>query len=355
MSRIEATWKDCGPEIDAFLVCSRENRVYLSSFTGSTGCLLIDGDKRFLLTDFRYTEQARRESPLFDIIQCSRIYEEVAKLALSRGWKRIGFEAQHVSVHEYLGFLRQYPDLRWVPLTGIVERKRQLKDNGEIENLGQAAKIAERALSLVLDWLRPGVSERSFQLALEHAMENEGAQGVSFPTIVASGPRGSMPHARPTDRLFAEDDWVTIDFGAVYDGYHSDETVTIPVTKKARSGKLPVIYDIVLKAQKAGIEALKPGVSASQVDESVRRVIIEAGFGEYFGHGTGHGVGLEVHEAPLLGPMAPGDMMIEPGMVVTIEPGIYLPEVGGVRLEDMLLVTKEGCTPLTSWDKSMTR
>ncbi len=351
MSRIDTLWKNCRSEIDAFLICSQQNRYYLSNFTGSSGCILVSAEHRFLLTDSRYREQAALESPEFEVKIGKRFYDEVSELARTRGWNRIGFEAEHMTVQDYLQLLQRYPDVQWLPMTGIVERQRGIKDKKEIEYLRQAAQIADQALSLAWDHLRPGVSERQFQLILEHAMENLGSQGISFPTIVASGPRGSMPHAKPTDRVFKEDDWVTIDFGAVDHGYHSDETVTIPVTKKALSGQLAVIYDIVLQAQNAGIKALKPGVSASQVDEIVRGVIIEAGYSEYFGHGTGHGVGLDVHEAPLLGPSSPKDMTLEAGMVVTIEPGIYLPQVGGVRLEDMLLVTAEGSTRLTSWDK----
>ncbi|MCL4493660.1 MAG: aminopeptidase P family protein [Firmicutes bacterium] len=351
MSRIDAVWENCGPGIDAFMVCSRQNRYYLSAFTGSAGCLLIDGAHRFLITDSRYTEQARAEATLFEVVESRRVWDKAAELARSQGWKRIGFEAEHVTVHDYLRLLAQYRDLEWVPLTGIVERERRIKDDVERAHLQRAAQIADRALSGVLDHLHPGVSEREFQLALDHAMEEEGAEGVSFPTIVASGPRGSLPHAKPTERRFEDDDWVTIDFGAVYQGYHSDETVTIPLTNRARSGKLQIIYDIVLQAQKAGIKALRAGVFASQVDEIVRDVIIEAGFGEYFGHGTGHGVGLDVHEDPLLGPNPPNDVKLDEGMVVTIEPGIYLPQVGGVRLEDMLLVTAEGSTRLSAWNK----
>ena len=314
---------------------------------------MINGDLQYLITDSRYIEQATEESPTFQVIKARRAVDKVGEIGRDRRWKRIGIEAHHMTVGTYHYLQQYYPDMEWIPLRGCVEQQRQIKDDTEVKFLQHAAEIADRALAAIIDQIRPGISEKLLARALQHEMESQGAAELSFPTIVASGPRASLPHAQVTDRRFAEDDWVTIDFGAAYEGYHSDETVTIPVTKQARSRQLQTMYDIVYQAQKAGIDSLRPGILTSQVDEAVRRVIIEAGYGEYFGHGTGHGVGLDVHEDPFIGPNPERDIPLQAGMVITIEPGIYLPHVGGVRLEDMFHITAQGSVRLTSWDKRL--
>ncbi|OLZ08552.1 M24 family metallopeptidase [Sulfobacillus thermosulfidooxidans] len=352
MSRAERVWQKT-QGLDALVICSPQNRYYLSGFTGSAGCVFIDGTHRYLLTDSRYVLQARQEAPDFEIIETRKPFDSIVHLAREHEYKHIGIEARHTTVKTYDEIQQRFSDIKWVPATDLVELERRVKDETELMSLKQAARIADEALASVVSQIRPGITEQELAIALETAMRQKGSEGLSFPTIVASGPRGALPHAKPSERQLQADEWVTIDFGAVYRGYHSDETVTIPVTNQARSRQLQAIYDIVYQAQKAGIAVVKPGILASEVDEVVRRVIIEAGFGEYFGHGTGHGVGLDVHEDPFLGPKPEHDMVLEAGMVITVEPGIYLPDMGGVRLEDMLVVTKEGSIRLTSWDKRL--
>jgi Xaa-Pro aminopeptidase len=243
-------------------------------------------------------------------------------------------------------------DVQWMPTSNAVEALRCIKDASELENLRRAAEIADMALDRIETLIRPGTSERTLAIELEHAMRENGAEALSFPTIVASGPRGSLPHAEPSGRCLGKGDLVTIDFGAVFGGYHSDETVTLAVANEASVPHQRVIYDIVYRAQKAGIDMVKPGVLASDVDAACRAVITDAGYGEFFGHGTGHGVGLEVHEDPFLRSHLSPEIVLEAGMVITVEPGIYLPEDCGVRLEDTLVVTEAGSERLTQWDKS---
>ncbi len=351
LARVEALLQRKPDDIDAYLICSPENRFYLSGFTGSAGCLLIGPQFRVLATDFRYGEQAKRQCPEYTVASGPKLWEQVGRLAREQHWARIAVEAQQMTVSTFQILQKEVAEVRWIPVAGAVESLRQVKGPSELEDLRKAAEIADAALRQIIPWIRAGVAERTLAVELEHAMRQNGAWALSFPTIVASGPRGSLPHGEPTERVLENGDMVTIDFGAVYGMYHSDETVTVPVSAAAGTEQHRAIYDIVYQAQKAGMDLVKPGVLASDIDAACRNVIAQAGYGEFFGHGTGHGVGLEVHEDPYLGPRSGAHDILEAGMVVTVEPGIYLPGVCGVRLEDTLLVTESGSDRLTRWDK----
>ncbi len=334
---------------DAFLVAAPEqlssvNARYLSGFTGSSAYLLVSRAHAWLVTDFRYIEQAAAECPGWEVVQHGRIADTLADLVTKNHLWHLGFEGDQVPF-TMLEQWRQAVPAVWHATSGVVEVFRIKKGPDEIRKLSEAARIAGEALMAVL----PGISGRreddvAFQLEIE--MRKRGAESLGFPTIVASGPRGALPHAHPTDRRIQPGELVTIDFGAQYEGYKSDETVTVAVGEV--SNELKRMYQIVADAQAAGIEAAVPGASSYAVDHAARRVIEEAGYGPYFGHGTGHGVGLEVHESPYTVKMPEAGVALEPGMTLTVEPGIYIPGLGGVRLEDTLLITETGNKRLTT-------
>lgn len=336
------------------MVASAPNRRYLSGFSGSAGVVLIADGRRWLLTDFRYLEQAEREAPAYEIVPIQRqVWQQVAALAGEVGARRIGFEAEHWTVAQWRRAVSEAPGVEWVETAGVVEALRVVKSPEELQRMATAARIADEALAQVALILRPGLRERDLSLHLEAKMRELGAEGVAFPTIVASGPRGSLPHGLASDRKLEPGELVTIDFGAVYQGYHSDETVTWALAgDHPERARLREVYEVVRAAQAAGLAAVRPGVAASAVDRAARQVIEEAGYGAEFGHSTGHGVGLEVHEAPWASSHPTRDWTLQPDMVITVEPGIYLPGLGGVRLEDTVVVTQDGYRRLTQADKA---
>jgi Xaa-Pro aminopeptidase len=331
---------------------SSVNLRYLSGFTGSSAYLVVSQDRAWLLTDFRYTEQAEQESPDFELIRHGpQAADAIRELCTAHQLHRLGFEADKVPVSMWHDWQNAIPAV-WAALDGLIEDLRRVKTAEEIALLKNAARIASDALLEILPGM-VGKSEREVALDLELAMRRRGAEALAFSTIVASGERGSMPHASPTERRIQSGEFVTIDFGAKVNGYHSDETVTVATGPVAKP--LQEIYALVERAQEAGIAAVKAGSRSHQVDEAARSIIEEAGYGEYFGHGTGHGVGLEVHEDPYAYPMRPGtpDWVLEPGMTITVEPGIYVPGLGGVRLEDTMVVAVDGAERLTQVPKHL--
>lgn len=358
--RIARLWAGAdGAQLDAQLVFSPENRRYLSGFSGSSGFLLVgrERDQRWLFTDFRYTEQAEAEAPGYEVVRHGReVFGQIGEVARRHGMTRIGVEAHKVTVEQLRAMREQAPDIEWRETAGVVERVRMVKSAEEIGHIRRAAAIAGEALTRVLADLAPGQTEEDVALALQCAMLRAGAERLAFDTIVASGPRGSLPHGHPTPKPLQAGELVTIDFGAFINGYNSDETVTVAIGGGDAAGRdwgrLRAMYDIVYAAQAAGIEAIRPGVRASEIDRIARAVITDGGYGPEFGHSTGHGVGLEVHELPYVATNPPVDYVLEAGMVITVEPGIYLPGVGGVRLEDTLAVTGDGCERLTGVAKA---
>lgn len=319
--------------VDLFLCASLSNLRYLTGFSGSDAALVVSRRDAVLVTDGRYTEQARREVLGAEVAISDRKWVEVLRRIRRLRPERIGFEADQVSVSLFRRISRGR-EKRWVDLTGLVEGQRTRKEEAEIRAMEAAAVAASSALLSVLAKGIRGRTESEVAADMEREMMASGAEGTSFRTIVASGPRAAMPHAAPTGARIGRDDMVVIDFGARKYGYCSDETVTLFPSRP--TSRFRRIHDAVLRAQEAGIRAIRPGVPCRDVDARVRESLDRSGYLKYFVHSTGHGVGLDVHERPSLSPRSK-DRLSE-GMVVTVEPGVYLPGEGGIRLEDMIRV-----------------
>jgi Xaa-Pro aminopeptidase len=352
-----------GEPIDALLLDDPIDLRYATGYTGSNGLALVpspesrgsvrDGRPQFL-TDFRYDEQAAAEvSPAFErTIVTGELRDSLPRL-LGADAGRLGFDAAKLTVraHRRLGEL--LPE-GWelIETGGLIEKLRLVKEPGEVELIAAACALADEALQGVLESGLAGRSERDVAFELETSMRRLGAEAPSFPSIVACGPHGALPHAQPRDVEIAADVLVTIDWGAVHDGYCSDCTRTF-ATGEGISSKAREVYGVVLEAQLAGLEAVRSGPSGAEVDAAARRVIDEAGYGEHFGHGLGHGVGLQIHEGPRLSRTAAEDRLVA-GNVVSVEPGVYLPGRLGVRIEDLTVVRDDGCDVLTALPKELT-
>jgi Xaa-Pro aminopeptidase len=335
--------------IDGFLITSPFNRRYISNFTGTAGVVLISAEKAQFITDFRYIEQASKQCQGFDIIKLAgTIPEEVAAQVKKLGIKKLGFEEDFLTYSSFKVYDKEI-DAELVPISGIIENLRLIKTDAELKILKVAADIADAAFKHILDFLRPGKTELEISNELEFFMRRAGATSSSFDTIVASGHRSALPHGVASDKVIEAGDIVTMDYGCYYNGYVSDITRTVAVGEP--DTKLKEIYEIVLEAQLRGMAGIKPGMTGKQADAVTRDYITEKGYGEYFGHSTGHGIGLEIHEGPALSMKS--DVILEPGMVVTCEPGIYIPGLGGVRIEDDTLITKDHNEALTHSTKEL--
>jgi Xaa-Pro aminopeptidase len=335
--------QECIDEVDGFVITHLPNVCYLVGFTGSNGMLIVTRKDAVLFTDSRYTEQCAREVQGAETYIIEESYaKELAKHPLTKSMKKIGFEEASIKYTIYQALREEMRNKELVALKNKVEAFRRTKDTGEIAALRRAAEIADRAFESVIPLIRPGEKENDIAAEFEYRLRKNGAEKVSFETIVASGPNAALPHARASERELLEGDTVIFDFGAVRDLYSSDATRTLILGKNEKAS---AIYEIVLRAQETAINAVKPGVVLKEIDGIARNIIAEAGYGEYFGHGLGHGVGLEVHEAPRVSKKS--EATVELGMVFTIEPGIYLPGFGGVRIEDTLLVTERGAEAIT--------
>lgn len=336
-------------QIDALLITNPFNRRYMTGFTGTAGVALISMEAAVFITDFRYTEQAAKEIDGFEIIQHTKtIIEEVAEQAKKMNVKTLGFEKEDVSFGLYELYEKEI-SATLKATSGLIEKLRMVKTADEIAVLKEAAKIADAAFEHILTFIRPGVTELDVSNELEFIMRKRGATSSSFSIIVASGLRSALPHGVATDKVIASGDFVTLDFGALYNGYISDITRTIAVGEP--SDELKEIYNVVLEAQELALKEIKPGMTGIEADKIARDYIASKGYGAAFGHSTGHGIGLEVHEGP--GLSSKSTTVLEPNMVVTVEPGIYLPEIGGVRIEDDILITEEGNERLTFSTKEL--
>lgn len=336
-------------DLDALLITNGKNRRYMTGFTGTAGVVLVTKDDALLITDFRYMEQANEEAKGFDIVKhTTPIYEEVANQADRLGVNRLGFEKQDVT----FGLYETYSNVvkaELVPTSGIVEKLRLIKNEDELKILKEATEIADAAFDHILTYIKPGVKEIDVSNELEFFMRKQGATSSSFDIIVASGYRAALPHGVASEKTIQSGELVTLDFGALYKGYCSDITRTVAVGEI--SDELREIYDTVLAAQERGMQGLKAGITAKEADDLTRDYIKEKGYGEYFGHSTGHGIGLDVHEGPALSFRS--QQTLEPGMVVTVEPGIYVPNVGGCRIEDDTVVTENGNERLSHSTKEL--
>jgi Xaa-Pro aminopeptidase len=337
--------------VDALLVTNFTNVTYLTGFTGDDSYLLIGKAVTVLISDGRYTTQLSQECPELDVhIRSTRVSITAATMEVveKAGLKTLGIESRNLTVGEYEWLGTALKQVTLQPVSSAVEDLRQIKDSDEIQSIRCAARQAEKGFEVLKATLRGEQTEREVACDLEHAMRKFGARGASFESIVAVGPRAALPHARPTEALISEADFVLVDWGADdFSGYKSDLTRVL-VTGKI-SPKLEKVYRVVLKSQLAGIAAVRAGARCCDVDFAARQVIEQAGYGKNFSHGLGHGVGLDIHEGPRLS--AASDAELKAGMVVTVEPGIYLEGWGGVRIEDDVLVTRTGCEVLTSTPK----
>ncbi|WP_159722112.1 M24 family metallopeptidase [Enterococcus sp. CSURQ0835] len=350
LNRIEKLRQGMQAQVmDAFFVTSSENLRYLTGFTGTAGYALITLDHAYFITDFRYVEQAQEQTEGFQIIQQQGpAADAIVKLIEQDQLSVVGFEDDFVTYAEYSVFEENF-DVELAPASGMIEFLREQKDDAEVALIQKACEIADAGFDYILKTIRPGMTEIEVANQLDFYMRSLGASGVSFDTIVASGYRSALPHGVASEKKIAQGDLITLDFGCVYQGYVSDITRTFAIGDPGEG--LKEIYQIVLHAQEAVIKACKPGVSGSQLDQVARQIITDAGFGKEFGHSTGHGIGLAIHEGPNLA--ASNDRLLKVGNVVTDEPGIYVPGLGGVRIEDDLLVIPDGNRRLTNATKEL--
>ena len=326
-------------DADAVLVTAAPNVRYLTGLASSNAALLLPADGEGLLaTDSRYALAAQRDAPDLELLTERSVEVRLAAEAARRGVRKLAFEAHEMTVERHAEAAARAEGVITVPFGRKIEELRTVKDQSELELLATACRITAQALADALPQIRPGLSERSLGSLLDYRMTQLGADRPAFDTIVASGPNGAIPHHAPTDRPLRRGDLVTMDFGALYGGYHADMTRTVAVGKPAEWQR--DIYDLVAEAQRAGIEALEVGAETGAVDAAARDVIEAAGHAGHFQHGLGHGVGLEIHEAPMLGYGRTGKLADR--VPVTVEPGVYLPGRGGVRIEDVLVVTAGG-------------
>jgi Xaa-Pro aminopeptidase len=334
---------------DALLITNLPDVHYLCGFSGSNAGLLVWATGELLATDGRYVTQAAQESPGVEVLVTRRIIPALLEAAPVDA---VGFDATAVTVAEVRSARAEVPAVTLEPADVDVSGLRQIKDADEIAALEQACRISTDALSELTAQIRVGMNELEIARLLELIMGRHGAADRSFDSIVATGPHSAIPHHQPTLRPIAAGDLLKIDFGALYGGYHADCTRTFIVAADPQPWQVE-IHAVVAKAQQAGIDALRPGLTGQQADATARTVIDDAGFGQFYGHGLGHGVGLEIHEVPFLGPTS--THTVEAGVPLTVEPGIYLPDRGGVRIEDTLLVLDDGTRILTDFPRDLAR
>ncbi|WP_273478120.1 M24 family metallopeptidase [Ignavigranum ruoffiae] len=339
MKRIEKVREYLAKEqLDGIWVSNSKNLRYLANFTGSAGEVIITADKAYFITDFRYTEQAGQQAKGFEIvIHKGDLYQSLADIMTKDGIKKLAIEADELSLSLYRKVADIFP-AELIETQNVIENIRLIKDEAELEILKEACKITDEAFDHILTFIKPGVSEIAVANELEHFLKGKGAEGMSFDTIVASGVRSAMPHGVASEKLIEQGDIVTLDFGCYYKGYSSDITRTIAVGEV--DPKLKEIYQIVLDAHLKVIAEAKAGMTGKEIDAIARDYITEKGYGEYFGHSTGHGLGLDVHEQPAVS--VRGENVILENMVITDEPGIYIAGLGGVRIEDDLIIHKDG-------------
>lgn len=335
--------------VSAMFVASDINRRYLTGFTGSAGYVLITENESYLLTDFRYMTQAPEQAKDFKVVEHAPKVMETVKGLLGSSAK-LGFEQEHVTFATYQSYKEALVGVELVPVSGLVEGLRIFKDEGELAIMREAAVLADRTFSHILTKIRPGVTERELDLQMEMFMRENGATSSSFDTIVASGERSALPHGVASSRVLQGNEFITFDFGALLNGYCSDVTRTVVLGEA--SDRHREVYGIVLEAQLNALDKIRPGMTGREADALTRDIISSYGYGDNYGHSTGHGLGMEVHESPRLSKLS--DDILKPGMVVTVEPGIYIPGFGGVRIEDDIVITETGIEIITSSTKELT-
>ncbi|MCP4714443.1 MAG: aminopeptidase P family protein [Deltaproteobacteria bacterium] len=343
-------WQLVGRDVDGLLITSLANVRYLSGFSGTEGTLVLTRKEALFFTDGRYTTQAQEQVSGYDVITFTQKWKDIGRVLETHGIRMLGVEARDLSVALQQDLMQASPQVSLKLLTGELDPLRVVKDSREITILRKAALIAAESLQEVVPLIQPGIRELELAAELEFRMRRKGGSEVSFQTIVASGVRSALPHGLASEKKIEKGDFVTIDYGLVYHGYSSDETCTFVVGRPTK--KQLQVYDIVKQAHDRAIKAVRPGKKLKQVDLAARRLIDRAGYGNRFTHGTGHGVGLCVHEPPTVSFRSQERLCA--GMVLTVEPGIYIPGWGGVRIEDTVVVTEQGSEYITRSDKTLT-
>lgn len=335
-------------ELDAVVILSPYNRMYLSGYTGTSGSLLITQDQSLLITDFRYIQQANDQAKDFKVInQEGPMLGKINDLIKQGPYKNVGVEADLITYNDFQALNTENVELS--SIEGVIETIRMIKDEFEIQQIQKASDIVDETYEHILEWVKPGMTENEVNNEMEMFMRSKGATCSSFDTIVASGHRGALPHGVASNKVIENGDMITLDFGALYEGYVSDITRTFAIGEPKEEMKK--IYNIVLEAQLAALEQIKPGMTGKEADTIARDIIKGYGYGDAFGHSLGHGIGLEVHEGPGLSQKS--DIVLEENMCVTLEPGIYVDGLGGVRIEDDVLVTKNGLERFTKSSKDL--
>lgn len=351
MTKYERLMAALPENIDAALITEDVNRRYMTGMKSSAGTVLVTREKAYLIIDFRYIEKAQKTVHDAEVIMQGRLYDQINELLAKHGAKNVAIESESVTVAQ-LNAMRSRLNVEIddsEALSEAIDSLRIVKTQDEIDKIIKAQRIAELAFEDVLNFIKPGVTEKEVGLHLDYFMLSHGAEALSFDTIAVSGPNTSLCHGVPTDRPVQSGEFVLMDYGATYDGYHSDMTRTVCVGKPTE--KMEKIYSIVLDAQLKAIAAIKEGVSGADIDKIARDVITEAGYGEAFGHSLGHGVGMNIHETPNAAPSS--KHIFKENMIVTVEPGIYLPDEFGVRIEDFVIIKENGYENMTLAKKNL--
>lgn len=352
MSRFQKLFEELPEDIDCAFITSDVNRRYFTGMKSSDGTVLAFRDKAYLLIDFRYIEKARATVTAAEVVEQKKLYQQIGELIRTHGIHSMAVETQTMSVSQFNILRKQFRDIEVVDtdvLSNAINSIRSVKDAQELEYIRRAQEIAENAFDQILKFIKVGVTEREIALELDRLMLEGGAEALSFETIALSGENTSMPHGVPSDRKVRSGDFVLMDFGAVFNGYHSDMTRTVCVGQP--TGEMEDVYNIVLNAQIAALNAAHAGMTGQALDRISRSIIEDAGYGDNFGHSLGHGVGMEIHEKPNASPNY--NQSLQKGAVVTVEPGIYIPGKFGVRIEDFVILTENGCINLTKSDKNI--
>lgn len=337
---------------DCALITSDINRRYFTGMKSSAGVMLAFPEKSYLLIDFRYIEKAKATVTDAEVIEMKKLYPQLMELLKEHGAQTVAIESETMTVKELNAYRHFFSEIKFVhndSLSNAISELRMIKDGEELSCIKKAQEIAEKAFDGILGFIRPGVTEREIALELNRLMFDYGAEELSFDTIALSGANTSMPHGVPSDKRVEAGEFVLMDYGAVWGGYHSDMTRTVCVGEP--TDEMKKVYDIVLKAQEAALEAARAGITGMELDKIARDIIEQAGYGECFGHSLGHGVGMEIHESPNASPNY--KLPLTAGSVVTIEPGIYIAGKFGVRIEDFVILTENGCENLTKSAKNL--
>ena len=335
--------------IDCFVISDIRSVRYFSNFSGSNGLCFITDNEKYFITDFRYQEQVKKEINDFEILISNEyLFDELKKRDLIKN-RKVGFEANRISFYDYKRLLEFIPEENFIPIYDIIDAMVSVKDDEEIENIKKAVEIGDKIFAEIISIMKSGIEEIELSAEISYWIKKYGGEKDAFDPIILSGKKSALPHGKPNRNKCKNGEFVLLDFGCVYNGYHSDMTRTVFLGNPDKEQFK--MYDTVLEAQKKAIESVKEGIKCNELDSVARNFITEKGFGEYFGHSLGHGIGLEIHEKPKISQINDVPLLLK--NVVTIEPGIYIPDVGGVRIEDDVVVLKNGCEILTKSPKEL--